>query len=224
MPKLFLLRHLKSQWNLENRFSGWADVPLAQEGIEIAEKISSSLFQYRIDKVYSSPLARNISTVLRVFEGYSRYPIFIHLDKGKAQKWGHFKDEEESYIPVFVSEKINERYYGELQGWNKEEIKEKYGEEKFRLWRRSFNTRPPQGESLKDTFKRAVPFYKKYIEKDLRSGENILIVGSHNSLRSIVKYIEKISDEDIINFEIPFAGLLEYEFDDSLELIGKRSI
>jgi 2,3-bisphosphoglycerate-dependent phosphoglycerate mutase len=115
---------------------------------------------------------------------------------------------------VFFSEDLNERYYGKLQGLNKEETIKKYGEEQVRLWRRSYNVAPPGGESLKDVFKRTIPFYKKYIERDLKKGKNVLIVASHNSLRAIVKYIEGISDEDIINLEIPYGGLLKYEFDD----------
>lgn len=221
MPKLFLLRHLKSQWNQDNRFAGWSDIPLSKEGKETAKKISADLLGYRIDKVYSSPLIRNIDTVLRIFGNYEKYPIFFHLDGGKMEKWGHFEDTNKNYIPVFISEKINERYYGKLQGCNREDIKEKYGEKKFNLWRRSFITKPPQGESLKDTYARTIPFYKKYIEKDLKNRNNVLIVGSHNSLRAIVKYIEKIPDKDIPNFEIPYGGLIEYEFDDFLSLKKK---
>lgn len=223
MAELFLLRHLKSQWNLENRFAGWSDIPLSKEGIKEAEKISQKLLSFKIDKVYSSPLIRNMDTVLRIFENYSKYPIFFHLDGGKMQKWGKFK-EEEGYIPVFVSENINERYYGNLQGYNREVIKEKYGEGKFKAWRRGYDAKPPKGESLKDTFRRTAPFYKKYIEKDLKKGNNVLIVGSHNSLRSIVKLIEKISDKDISGVEIPYGGLIRYEFDGSLKVKSRNDI
>jgi len=89
---------------------------------------------------------------------------------------------------------------------------EKYGEKQVRLWRRSFNIAPPGGESLKDVYKRAVPFFKKYVEADLKRGENVLVVASHNSLRALVKYLEKISDEEIANLEIPYAGIKEYDF------------
>jgi len=216
MAKLFLLRHLQSQWNLENRFTGWVDVPLSKEGIkgakEIAEKLSSINSEDKIDIVYLSPLVRNTETVLRIFEYLQKYPLFLHL-RGKMKKWGEFKELTNSYLPVFFSEDLNERYYGKLQGLNKEETIKKYGEEQVRLWRRSYNVAPPGGESLKDVFKRTIPFYKKYIERDLKKGKNVLIVASHNSLRAIVKYIEDISDEDIINLEIPYAGLLKYEFD-----------
>jgi len=238
MPKLILLRHIKSQWNEENRFTGWVDVPLNENETYKAKELADKIFQFQIDKIYTSPLFRNEDTVARLFEGGNKkYPVFIHLpersegwrrmnvlrlDGGKTQKWGHFTDISEDDFPVFVSEKLNERYYGKLQGENKETAMRKYGEEQVRLWRRSYNIAPPGGESLKDVMKRTTPFYKKYIEKDLKNGKNVLIVASHNSLRAIVKYVEKISDKDIIGLEIPYAGLIEYELDESLNLKNKR--
>jgi len=212
MAKLFLLRHLKSQWNEENRFTGWIDIPLSkketQKVRELAEKIPLS----EIDKIYSSPLFRNEDTVAKIFESSNKYPVFIHLDKGKMKDWGHFKDISKEGVLVFVSEKLNERYYGQLQGENKDETIKKYGAKIVRLWRRSYNTAPPGGESLADVYKRAIPFYRKFVEKDLKQGKNVLIVASHNSLRAIVKYVEKIPDKDVFNLEIPYAGLREYDF------------
>ena len=225
MAKLFLLRHLKSQWNEEeNRFTGWVDIPLAEGQEESAKVLAQKIFQNKIDAIYCSRLFRNIDTAARIFEHDNKYPIFIHLDLGKMKKWGHFKDISENDLPVFVSEKLNERYYGDLQGLNKEEMIKKYGEEKVRQWRRSYDMAPPGGESLKDVVKRVVPFYKKYIEKDLKTGKNILIVESHNSLRALVKHIEKISDNDIINFEIHFGGLIEYDLGKSLEVKNKCNL
>lgn len=224
MAKLFLLRHLKSQWNADNRFSGWVDVSLDKNETEVARGLAGKIFQSKIDCVFSSSLIRNLQTVLEIFENGGKYPLFIHLDKGKMKDWGNFeKIPNENYIPVYVSENLNERYYGKLQGVEKNEAMQKYGEEKVRLWRRSYDIAPPGGESLKNVVKRTEPFYKKYVEKELGDGKNVLIVASHNSLRAIVKYIEKISDDDIINFEIPFAGLLEYEFDEALKIKNKIS-
>lgn len=100
---------------------------------------------------------------------------------------------------------------------NKEDAKKQFGEEQVHLWRRSWNVAPPEGESLKDVYQRTTPFFKKHIEKDLKEGKNVLVVASHNSLRAIVKYVEKISEKDIINLEIPPAGLLEYEFSGKLK-------
>lgn len=189
MSKLILLRHLKSQWNKENRFTGWTDVPLSEEGIKSAQKTAEKLAGIRIDKIYTSPLIRNKKTVALILENLVQ------------------KD-----IPVVINKALNERKYGKLQGMNKDEAKKEFGEEQVRLWRRSWDIAPPNGESLKDVYKRAVPFFKKYVESDLGTGKNILVVASHNSLRAIVKYVEKIPEKDIINLEIPYAGLLEYEF------------
>jgi len=213
MAKLFLLRHLKSQWNEDDRFAGWTDGPLAKKESIKALELANEIFQEEIDVVYTSPLFRNIDTVARIFECVEyKYPFFIHLDKGKMKDWGNFTDISKSDVPAYVSEKLNERYYGSLQGLNKKDTIKKYGEEKVRLWRRSYDVAPPGGESERDVYKRTIPFFKKYVEKNLKKGENVLLVASHNSLRAIVKYIEKIPDEKIINLELPFGALVKYEF------------
>jgi len=215
MAKIFLLRHLKSQWNEDNRFAGWTDGPLAKGSNKDAAELAEKIFQDKIDTAYTSPLFRNMDTVAEIFEVVSqKYPFFIHLDAGKMKKWGSFVDISDNDVPVYISENISERYYGKiLQGMNKEEIIKKYGEDRVHLWKRSYNVAPPGGESLKDVYKRAVPFYKKYIEKDLKAGKNVLVVASHNSLRAIIKYIENISDEKIIDLELPFGALVKYNFD-----------
>jgi 2,3-bisphosphoglycerate-dependent phosphoglycerate mutase len=189
MSKLYLQRHLKSQWNLENKFTGWTDVPLCKEGIESAPKAAEGLAGVKIDKVYTSPLIRNRETVSLILKNLG-----------------------EENLPVVSDKALDERNYGELQGLNKDGVKKIYGEEQVRLWRRSFNVAPPGGESLKDVYERAVPFFQKHIEKDLKDGKNVLVVASHNSLRAIVKYVENISDEKIIDLELPFGGLAKYDF------------
>jgi len=212
MAKLYLQRHLKSQWNVENRFAGWIDNPLSEEGIIQGETAVEQLKGLNFDVIYTSPLSRNKQTVLRILRLLGgKYPIFQYYN-GKMQEWGHFEGPI-NHIPTFVAEELNERYYGKLQGLNKEEAKKTFGEEQVHLWRRSYDVAPPEGESLKDTYNRAVPFYQKIIEADLKVGKDVLIVSSGNALRSIVKYIENISDEEIINFEIGFGGLIKYEFD-----------
>lgn len=224
MAKLFLLRHLKSQWNLENRFSGWIDVPLMSKNwAKKAKELARKIFKYKIDAIYSSPLFRNQHSVAIIL-GYvdKKYPVFIHLDEGKMRKWGNFKEINKDHIPVYISESLNERYYGKLQGLNKKKTIKKYGTKTVRLWRRSFNIPPPGGEKLRNVFERAIPFYRKYIEVDLKRGKNVLILLSHNPLRVMIKYIEKISDKDIINVEVPFAGLIRYDFDKSLKLKDKK--
>jgi 2,3-bisphosphoglycerate-dependent phosphoglycerate mutase len=212
MAKLFLLRHLKSQWNLENRFSGWTDMPLSEEGKKDALEKAKEVFQVEIDEIFTSPLFRNIDTVVRILEaGKQKYPVFISRDGGRTQKWGDFFEGPRNFMPVYVTENLNERHYGRLEGLDKEETMAKYGKEKVHLWRRSYEIAPPGGgESLKDVYKRVVPFYKKYIEKDLRKGKNVLIVASHNSLRALIKYLDKISDKDIIKTEVDYGELIKY--------------
>jgi len=226
MSKLILLRHLKSQWNVENRFSGWVDVPLAKEGIRRAKTTSKKVFKNKIDKIYSSPLLRNQNTLVRILDYVEKkYPIFIWLDQGRMKKWGNFKELHKNYYPVYISENLNERYYGSLQGLYKPAVIKKYGTKKAHMWRRAFNCDPPgRGEGLDEVYRRAIPFYKKYIEKDLRKGNNVLIVGSHNALRALIKYIEKIPDKKIINVEVPFGGIIEYEFDKSIRLKKKKML
>ncbi|HOW13109.1 MAG: histidine phosphatase family protein [Candidatus Pacebacteria bacterium] len=222
MSNLFLLRHFKSQWNLENRFTGWTDIPLIKDTSKIAKKQTKKIFKNKIDIIYTSSLFRNMQTVAEIFKFLpDKYPIFIHLDDKKMKDWGKFKSFSKNELLVYVSSNLNERYYGNLQGLNKEETIKKYGEKKVHLWRRSYDIKPPKGESLKDVYERTTPFYKRYIEKDLRKGKNILLVASHNSLRAIVKYIEKIPNEEIINLEIPFGGMIEYTFDKNLKIKNK---
>jgi len=213
MAKLFLVRHLQSQWNLENRFTGWTDVPLSRQANREVKRIIRQLKNKKIDVIYTSPLIRNQITTLKILQGLSskKYPIFRHF-KGKMKDWGNFKELNQNYWPVYVSENLNERYYGRLQGLNKAQIMKKYGKTKVQLWRRSFTVKPPGGESLKDTYQRVVPFYRKYIEKDLKKGKNVLVVASHNSLRALVKYLEQIPDQEIAQLEIPYGGTREYEF------------
>jgi 2,3-bisphosphoglycerate-dependent phosphoglycerate mutase len=192
------------------------DNPLSKGVVLDAKSIAEKLSVEKIDVVYTSPLIRNTETVLRIFDHIQgKYPLFLHLDGGRMQTWGNFTDISQNDILVYVSEKLNERYYGKLQGLNKEEIEKKYGVQKAHLWRRSFLEKPPGGESLKDVYKRAVPFFKKYVNKDLLAGKNVLVVASHNSLRAIIKYIENITDKDIENLELPFGALVKYEFNGS---------
>lgn len=222
MPTLILQRHLQSQWNLENRFSGWVDVPLSKEGREEAGELAEKISQFKIDVIYTSSLIRNTCTVIKICEFMAPlYPIFMHF-KGKMKKWGNFTELNKNYIPVFVAEELNERSYGKLQGLNKEELKKQYGPEQMRLWQRSWKNGPPGGESLQQVYNRAVPFYKKYILKDLKKGKNILVVASHNSLRALMKHIEGIPDSEIINREIPFGGMVAYELNSSLNVINRK--
>ena len=211
MGKLYLLRHLKSKWNEENRFAGWTDGPLSDEGIIGAKEMSERLFKNKIDLIYSSVLFRNMCTVSEILKYQGKYPIFVHLDPGKMKSWGEYAEIGRNDVKVFVSEKLNERYYGKIQGMDKKETAEKFGEEKVQKWRRSYKIPPPGGESLKAVYKRVVPFFKKNIEPELKNGKSVLIVASHNSLRALSKFAKNIPDDKIADFEISYGELLEVE-------------
>ena len=198
MAQLILLRHGQSQWNLENRFTGWIDVPLSEKGIQEAKRAGLKLKSCRIDKAYTSVLKRAIDT--------------LSLALQSAGKNG---------ISIVKDEALNERHYGELQGLNKEETAAKFGKEQVHIWRRSYDIAPPGGESLKDTAARTLPYFKKKILPDLKAGENVLIAAHGNSLRSIVMEIEKLTPEEILKVEIPTGVPIIYEFDADLKLKAK---
>lgn len=220
---LVLVRHGQSQWNLENRFTGWVDVPLSKKGIEEAISAGKKLKDMRFDTIYVSHQLRAIQTLHYILleSNDTRTPIIYHEDE-RIRRWEHHAGNPSKELPIYMSTALAERYYGDLQGLNKQEMREKYGEEQVHLWRRSFDVRPPNGESLKDTFERTIPYYKKYILKDLEEGKTVLISAHGNSLRSITKYIENISDEDIPNVEIPTGVPIVYIFDETMKIISKK--
>lgn len=196
MPgKLVLVRHGQSKWNLENRFTGWVDIDLTPEGEKEAHEGGQALKGYTFDVAYTSALKRAQRTLDIILE-----------EIGQTD------------MPVEKDEALNERHYGDLQGLNKAETAEKHGEEQVHLWRRSYDVPPPNGESLKDTAARTLPYFVDYIEKDVQEGKNILVVAHGNSLRSIVMYLEKLSPEEIVKVNIPTGKPKHYEFDDEMKL------
>ncbi|GFO53017.1 2,3-bisphosphoglycerate-dependent phosphoglycerate mutase [Geomonas sp. Red276] len=220
MPRLVLVRHGESVWNRENLFTGWTDVELSPAGEResreagIAVKEAGLLF----DVAFTSVLKRGVKTL-----------------------WNMLEEMDLTWIPEVKDWRLNERHYGALQGLNKAQTAEKYGEEQVKLWRRSYDVRPPalEGndprhprfdlryrqldprqlpscECLADTIERVLPFWHEQIVPVLRSGQRPLIVAHGNSLRGLVKYIDKISDADIVNLEIPTAKPIVYELDEGL--------
>ncbi len=223
---LVLIRHGESEWNKANLFTGWTDVDLSENGVKEAIQGGKLLKEegIKFDVAYTSYLKRAIHTLNNVLE---------QMD--------------EEYIPVYKSWKLNERHYGALQGLNKSETAEKYGEDQVKIWRRSFDVCPPAlepsddrnpanqeqyagvdpkdlplTESLKTTIERVVPYYEEVIKKDLEAGKTVVIAAHGNSLRALVKYLDNISDEDIINLNIPTAVPLVYELDDEFKPISHR--
>ncbi|MCX7832877.1 MAG: 2,3-bisphosphoglycerate-dependent phosphoglycerate mutase [Ignavibacteria bacterium] len=199
MPQLVIVRHGQSQWNLENRFTGWIDIDLSEKGIEEAKEAGRKLIGFKFDKAYTSALIRAQRTLDIILEIIGQKDIPVEKDKA-----------------------LNERMYGDLQGMNKDEIRKKYGDEQVRLWRRSYDVAPPNGESLKDTAARVIPYFEQKIAVDLKNGKNVLISAHGNSLRALVMYLEKLSKEEILVTEIPTGVPKLYELDDNLNILSKR--
>jgi 2,3-bisphosphoglycerate-dependent phosphoglycerate mutase len=218
MVTLVLVRHGQSQWNLENRFTGWVDVPLSVKGREEATSAGKKLKNMRFDTMYVSHLMRAIQTLHYILLELSdeRIPILYHEEQ-RIHAWEHYTGNQDKEIPIYQSVDLAERYYGDLQGLNKAETMKKYGEAQVHLWRRSYDINPPHGESLKDTCERTIPYYKKNILPELQAGKNVLIVAHGNSLRSITKYVENISDEEIPKVEIPTGVPIVYTFDSQMK-------
>ena len=220
MPQLVLLRHGESTWNKENRFTGWIDVDLSQQGVAEAREAGRVLAGdgYAFDLAYTSVLKRAIRT------------LWMVLDE-MGLMW----------IPVRRSWRLNERHYGALQGLNKAETAERHGEAQVKIWRRSYDTPPPAldpsderhprrdpryrdvppdqlplSESLKDTVARFMPYWEQTIAPDVRAGRRVLIAAHGNSLRALVKHLDSVSDEEIVGLNIPTGIPLVYELDDDL--------
>lgn len=223
MKKLVIVRHGQSIWNLENKFTGWTDVGLSDKGIEEAINAGKLLkeLNYSFDIAYTSVLKRANDTL---------YYILNELN--------------ERNIPIKYSYKLNERHYGALQGLNKDETREKYGEEQVKLWRRSADVRPPElsidderypgndekykdltkeelplTENLLDTIKRVTEYWQEEIVNTIKEGKNVIIVAHGNSLRGLIKYLDNLSNDEVIKLEIDTGRPICYELDDNLKPI-----
>jgi 2,3-bisphosphoglycerate-dependent phosphoglycerate mutase len=199
MAKLVLLRHGESQWNLENRFTGWIDVPLSPKGEQEAQTAGQKLAGTKFDRAYTSVLKRAIDTLAIVLKVIGQSAIPIEQDKA-----------------------LNERMYGELQGLNKAETAQKYGEQQVKIWRRSYDVAPPGGESLKDTAARVLPFWEKHIRPHLLAGKNVLVSAHGNSLRALVMQLDQLSQAEVLELNIPTGAPLLYEFDKDGKVLNHR--
>jgi len=212
MPILALVRHGESIWNKENLFTGWVDVPLSAKGIKEALLCAKKLKKIDFEVSFTSELERAQETLSLVLSKQNKVGVFVHKNK-KEKLWSrHLKNKAKKEIPVFSSEALNERYYGDLQGMNKSQARKKFGTEKVFEWRRSYDTRPPHGESLKDVYFRTLPFFKKKVLPELKKGKDVLISAHGNSLRAIVKNLEGISDRGIPFLELPLGEPIIYEY------------
>ena len=228
MAKLVLIRHGQSEWNLSNQFTGWVDVDLSEKGVEEAKHAGQLVKQagLEFDQAYTSVLTRAIKTLHYVLEE-------------SGQLW----------IPEMKTWRLNERHYGALQGLNKKETADKYGADQVHIWRRSYDVLPPLlkatdegsaakdrryadldpriipgGENLKVTLERVIPFWEDHIAPDLLDGKNVVIAAHGNSLRALTKYIENISDADIMNLEMATGEPVVYDFDEKLNVNSKTKL
>ncbi|WP_270626870.1 2,3-diphosphoglycerate-dependent phosphoglycerate mutase [Ligilactobacillus ruminis] len=228
MAKLVFIRHGQSEWNLKNLFTGWVDVNLSEKGEQEAKEAGRKLKEAGIefDQAYTSVLTRAIKTL-------------------------HFALEESGqlWVPETKTWRLNERHYGALQGQNKAEAAEKFGEDQVHIWRRSYDVLPPLlsaddegsaandrryanldprivpgGENLKVTLERVIPFWEDHIAPDLLAGKNVIVAAHGNSLRALTKYIEQISDEDIMNVEMATGQPVVYDLDDKLNIVSKEKL
>ncbi|MCA9477957.1 MAG: 2,3-bisphosphoglycerate-dependent phosphoglycerate mutase [Nanoarchaeota archaeon] len=213
MAYLILVRHGESRWNIANKFTGWIDVPLSEVGIHEALITAKRLQKLSLDIAFTSELERAQETLLLILASQDKTGIFKHQDKKRKNDWYvHRKQFDKKEIPIHLSEKLNERYYGDLQGLNKDDARRKWGKEQVHLWRRSYDIQPPKGESLKDVVKRAVPHFKKNILPHVKKGKNVIISAHGNSLRAIIKHIDGISDEQIPNLELQTGVPIIYKY------------
>lgn len=199
MARLVLLRHGESQWNLENRFTGWVDVPLTPRGIQEAKNAGDKLRGFTFDRAFTSVLARANETLRLALEAIGQ-----------------------SNLPIVKDKALNERMYGELQGLNKAETAKKYGEAQVKIWRRSYDIPPPGGESLKDTAERVLPYYEQTIKPYLMKGETILIAAHGNSLRALTMELEQLTRDQVLELNIPTGAPVLYELDGAGKVVSHR--
>jgi 2,3-bisphosphoglycerate-dependent phosphoglycerate mutase len=199
MPELILLRHGQSQWNLENRFTGWVDVPLSAKGEEEARAAGLTLRGRRVDQLFTSVLKRAVDTAALAFETAGLSNVATERDAA-----------------------LNERMYGDLQGLNKAEAATRWGDAQIKIWRRSYDVRPPGGESLADTAARVIPYWEAHILPAIRAGLNVLVAAHGNSLRALVMHLDGLTREQVLELEIPTGLPLLYELTADGSVLGKR--
>ena len=198
MPKLILIRHGQSIWNLQDRFTGWVDVPLSPQGKNEARRAAKGLAGFQIDVAYTSALSRAQETLRIILEE-------LGLD-----------------TPVIRDPALNERMYGELQGLNKADTAAKFGADQVKIWRRSYDIPPPGGEALKDTAARTLPFFERCILGDIRQGNSVLVVAHGNSNRSIVMKLDQLSKEEVLELNLDTGVPLIYDLDGEGNVLSKQ--
>lgn len=201
MSVLVMFRHGQSVWNLENKFTGWVDVELSVKGVQEAIAAGNKLRNHHFDKAFTSALRRAQDTL-----------------------WLALNAMGQSEMQIIKNEALNERMYGDLQGLNKSETEQKFGAEQVKIWRRSYDIPPPNGESLKNTAERVIPYFKKEIEPCLQAGQNVLVVAHGNSLRALIMHLEKMTPEQILEFEIGTAQPRKYVMGNELDIQSVQNL
>lgn len=224
MGRLILVRHGESAWNLQNRFTGWVDVSLSENGMAEAESVGTLLAGIRFDTAFTSTLIRAQQTAYEVLKHNHHCWHYKCVHENDSDWYDHYQvtDEDRRELRLYISADINERYYGDLQGLNKADAINQYGSEQVHIWRRSYNVPPPGGESLEMTAKRALPYYHERIEPLVHRDETVLVVAHGNSLRAIIMHLEKMTPDEILQYELATGVPHIYDFDDSMTLLAKH--
>jgi 2,3-bisphosphoglycerate-dependent phosphoglycerate mutase len=216
MTKLILMRHGESEWNRKNLFTGWVDIPLSTKGVEEAIEGGKKIAHVPIDVIFTSCLIRaQMTAMLAMLHHASRkVPCVQHPGEGKLEEWAQVYSDaaKEGCIPVYNAWELNERMYGKLQGMNKQEMREKFGNEQVQIWRRSYDGAPPEGESLAMTAERSIPYFKTRILPLLKEGKNVFISAHGNSLRSIVMFLDDLTQDQVVHLELATGMPLLYTF------------
>jgi len=222
--RLTLLRHGESIWNLQNRFTGWVDVSLSPQGMAEAQQAGELLADEHFDIAFTSTLLRAQDSLYEVLKQNRLCNHYVRVHEQSSEWYEHFTPGEgdASELKIYVSEKLNERYYGDLQGLNKDWARQRFGEQQVHLWRRSYDIAPPNGESLKMTAARTIPYYRERIMPCLQRGDDVLVVAHGNSLRSIIMHLERMTQQQIIDYELPTGEPHVYHFDEQAQVVGKH--
>jgi 2,3-bisphosphoglycerate-dependent phosphoglycerate mutase len=218
MSKLILMRHGESCWNKLNVFTGWVDVPLSAKGIQEALEGGQKIKDLPIDVIITSSLVRAQMTAFLAISQHSsgKTPVVVHEEDSKLREWGQIYSEitQAQCIPVLYSWELNERMYGTLQGLNKAETIEKFGADQVQQWRRSYHTKPPEGESLAMTAARAIPYFTDTILPYLTIGSNVFVSAHGNSLRAICMVLDNLTEEEVLHLEIATGVPIVYDYQD----------
>ena len=216
MSYLILLRHGESVWNEKNIFTGWVDVPLSAHGVEQALNAGDLIKNYPIDVIFSSQLIRAKMTACLSMLPHSsqKIPVLLTPSDDRMQGWSHIYSEEtkQQTVPMICAWQLNERMYGELQGLNKTLTAERFGKDQVQKWRRSYNERPPEGESLKMTVERAWPYFNKVILPYLKEGKHVFICAHGNSLRAIMMHLDHLTEDEVATLELDTGKPYIYQY------------